>query len=91
MGTVLSYWPYLLATYLLGKPQRLADRIHVGSGRSEIVKRLVSLANHVTGNERRAFCRALLGMLVGALPFKHSPAVIAMMRELGENTAEIDL
>src|SRR5690606_25666315 len=57
----------------------------------EIVERLVGLADHVRGDEGRAFARAILGVLQAAFPFEHRPAGIAILRQLRENPAEIDL
>ena len=42
-------------------------------------------------DERRALGRAVLGMLQRALPFEHRPAVVVVLRQLGEDAAEIDL
>src|SRR5687768_767611 len=43
------------------------------------------------GDERRALCRALLGMLQRAFPFEHRPAFKAILREFRKDGAEIDL
>ena len=57
----------------------------------EIVERLLGDADDVVLDERRALARAVLGMLQRAFPFEHRPAVVIVLRELGEDAAEIDL
>ena len=42
-------------------------------------------------DERRALCRALLGMLQAALPFEHRPARIIGRRKTREHAGEVDL
>ena len=42
-------------------------------------------------DEGRAFGGAVLGVLQRAFPFQHRPAVVAVLCELGEDAAEIDL
>ena len=63
----------------------------VGRAAGEIVERLFRHADDVVLDERRAFGRAVLGMLQAALPFEHRPAVVVVLRQLGEDAAEIDL
>src|SRR3546814_19207423 len=59
------------------EPQHRAIERRVAAAR-EIVERLVGLADHVRGDEGRAFARAVLGMLQAAFPFEYRPAGIAI-------------
>src|SRR6185312_8636507 len=45
----------------------------------------------VLADEGCAFLRALLGVLDAALPFQHGPARVAVLGELAEDRAEVDL
>src|SRR3546814_449062 len=73
-----------------GQPQHRAIERRVAAPR-EIVERLVGLADHVRGDEGRAFARAVFGMLQAAFPFEYRPAGIAILCQPGENPAEIEL
>ena len=45
----------------------------------------------MVSDEWRAFRSALLWMFEAALPFEHRPAIKAVLCQLAENLAEIDL
>src|SRR3546814_13400898 len=72
------------------EPQHRAIERRVAAAR-EIVERLVGLADHVRGDEGRAFARAVLGMLQAAFHFDYRPAGIAILCPPGENPADMHL
>ena len=68
-----------------------AQHLLVGGAAGEIVECLFRHPDDVVLDEGRAFGRAVLGMLQAAFPFQHRPGIIAVLGELGEDAAEIDL
>src|SRR6185503_9479109 len=65
--------------------------LRIARARREIVERFRRRVNHVRTDERRAFARAILGVLQAALPLEHGPAVVTVLRELRKDAFEIDL
>src|SRR6202021_1583836 len=57
----------------------------------KVVEGPVCHANDLLFDELCAFCRAGLGMLQAALPLKHGPSGIIVLRHLGKNRVEVDL
>jgi len=71
--------------------QCLLVGLHVRGAPGEVVEGVLGDADDVALDERRALGRALLGMLEGAFPLEHRPAVVVVLGELGEDRAEIDV
>ena len=63
----------------------------VGAAGREIVEGACRHLDDVRLDERRALGGTLLAVLDAALPFQHRPAVETVLRQLGEDAAEIDL
>src|SRR5437870_9726085 len=64
-------------------------RVRLPAG--EVVERLLGDADDVAADELGPFRGALLGVLQAALPLEHGPAVVAVLRHLREDGAEVDL
>ena len=71
------------------------DGVGTGSGVVDNVLRpshtRLRHADDVILDERRPFGGALLGVLDAALPLEHRPAAVAILGELAEDRAEVDL
>ena len=63
----------------------------VGAGPGEIVEGLLGHPDDMGGDEVGPFAGAVLGVLQAAFPFHDRPAVKAVLGELREDAAEIDL
>src|SRR5215470_9258608 len=57
----------------------------VGAGSREIVERALGDIDDVACDERRALASTLLRALDAALPLEHRPAVVVVLRQLGED------
>ena len=73
------------------QPQHPPVRRLAGAGTREIVKRLLGHPDDTGGPEISPLARAILGAHAAAFPFHHRPAVITILRKLGEDFAEIHL
>src|SRR5271163_649174 len=71
--------------------ERAVDLLLVDRAGGEIVERLVGHADHVLLDELSALARAVLRVLEAAFPFEHRPGRVAVLRQLREDAAEIDL
>src|SRR5579871_1135369 len=71
--------------------ERAVDLFLVDRSAGEVVERLLGDADDVMLDEVGALARAVLRVLERAFPFKHGPGRIAVLRELREHAAEIDL
>src|SRR5690606_582092 len=67
------------------------EKLSVGLACGKVIEGLFRNPDDVAGNERRAFGRAVFGMLEAALPFEDCPGIVAVLRQLGEDAAEINL
>src|SRR5262245_21488453 len=76
---------------LLIQTENTRVHLRVRRARCEIVERLRRRSNHMRADERRAFARAVLGMLQAAFPLEHGPAVVTVLRKLREDAREVDL
>ena len=72
-------------------PQKLAIGGEIDAARREIIEGARRRPDDVVIDERCAFRRTLLAVLDAALPFEDRPTVEAMLRELREDRAEINL
>src|SRR5947208_13118893 len=71
--------------------ERLAIEITVGARSGEIIEGTLGHADDVIAHERRAFPRAILGMLDRALPLHDGPAGIVVLCQLREDRLEVNL
>ncbi len=62
-----------------------------GVGGGEIVEGLFGDTDDVVANECSTFAGAIFGVLEAALPLQDGPAGEVVLRELGEDGAEVDL
>ena len=69
----------------------MSDHVPVDVAACKVVERVGWLPDQMFRNERRALGRPLFRMLERAFPFKHRPAVIAIVTQLGKNLGEINL
>ena len=73
------------------EPENPAVGGEVGFATGKVIEGPFSDFDDVIFDERRALACALLGMLETAFPFQHGPAVEPVLRQLAEDTAEVDL
>src|SRR5438270_10546645 len=90
-ATPPSGLPSMVIALSSTQAQHAPVRGDIGAGGGKIVERLAGRGDDVVGDERGAFGGALLGVLQRAFPLQHGPAVEIVLRELGEDAAEIDL
>src|SRR5215204_5899887 len=78
-----------MAMRLLSEAEHALQLRRIGGRAGKVVERLVGDADEVVADERRTLGRALLGVLEAALPFEHGPALVAVLRHLGEDGLEV--
>src|ERR1044072_8858935 len=72
-------------------PMRFLVRLHIHGAAGKIVEGVRGDLDDMRGDEGRALGRACHGILQRAFPFENCPAVIVVLRELGEDGGKIDL
>ena len=85
-----AVWAASMGMFLL-QSKHAAVGGAVGPGVGEIVKGFLGHADDMGIDKGRPFAGAVLGVFQAAFPFDHGPAVIAVLGQLGEDAAEIDL
>src|SRR5689334_2502324 len=81
----------IVSPFLARDAEDLAVRRLIGARRREIVEGFLGDPDDVRGDERRPFCRPVLGVLDGAFPFENGPARIIVGSELRKDRGEVDL
>src|SRR5579875_2341444 len=73
------------------QPQYAIVGFNILRSAREIIKSTGRHVDEHAANECGPFARPLLRILAAVFPFKHSPAIETILRQLGEDTLEIDL
>src|SRR5262245_54695733 len=81
----------MLCPLFLSNAQHAPVGREVRTAGGEVVERALRDLDDVIADEDRTFARTLLGILDAAFPLQHRPALEAVLRELGEDAAEVDL
>src|SRR5688572_24458494 len=79
------------ASSLGADAEHLAVGLQIGATGGEIIESPLGHADDMIADEGSAFARTFLRMLDAAFPFHDRPALEAVLRELREDGAEIDL